>query len=92
MNGVHVAVTEKGTIVNIGRQKSTQTWLLALTALVVALAALVVTTALSTIRLDLGASVEQLERMAGAACSASHIISSAIRPTPVSASTSACSR
>jgi EmrB/QacA subfamily drug resistance transporter len=64
MNGVHVAVTEKGTIVNTGRQKSTQTWVLALTALasfMVALDALVVTTALSTIRLDLGASVEQLE-------------------------------
>jgi MFS family permease len=64
MNGVHVAVTEKGTIVITGRQKSTQMWVLALTALasfMVALYALVVTTALSTIRLDLGASVERLE-------------------------------
>jgi EmrB/QacA subfamily drug resistance transporter len=45
-------------------QKSTQTWVLALTSLasfMVALDALVVSTALSTIRLDLGASVEQLE-------------------------------
>ncbi len=46
------------------RQTSAQTWVLALTALasfMVALDALVVATALSTIRLDLGASVEQLE-------------------------------
>jgi MFS family permease len=44
--------------------KSAQTWVLALASvgsLIVALDALVVTTALSTIRLDLGASIEQLE-------------------------------
>src|SRR6187200_314554 len=44
--------------------KTTRTWVLALTSvasLMVALDALVVTTALSTIRVDLGASVEQLE-------------------------------
>ena len=44
--------------------KSSRTWVLALTAaasLMVALDALVVTTALSTIRLDLGASIEELE-------------------------------
>jgi EmrB/QacA subfamily drug resistance transporter len=44
--------------------KSAQTWVLALASvgsLMVALDALVVTTALSTIRLDLGASIEQLE-------------------------------
>jgi EmrB/QacA subfamily drug resistance transporter len=47
-----------------GSQESTQTWVLVLTSLasfMVALDALVVSTALSTIRLDLGASVEQLE-------------------------------
>jgi EmrB/QacA subfamily drug resistance transporter len=47
-------------------QKSTQTWVLVLTSLasfMIALDALVVSTALSTIRLDLGASVEQLEWM-----------------------------
>ena len=50
-----------------GRQidsKSPATWVLALASagsLMVALDALVVTTALSTIRLDLGASIEQLE-------------------------------
>ncbi len=44
--------------------KSTRTWVLALTAVasfMVALDALVVVTALSTIRLDLGASIEELE-------------------------------
>ena len=44
--------------------KATRTWVLALTSvasLMVALDALVVTTALSTIRVDLGASIEQLE-------------------------------
>jgi EmrB/QacA subfamily drug resistance transporter len=44
--------------------KSAQTWVLVLASvgsLIVALDALVVTTALSTIRLDLGASIEQLE-------------------------------
>ena len=44
--------------------KTTRTWVLALTSvasLMVALDALVVTTALSTIRVDLGASIEQLE-------------------------------
>jgi len=44
--------------------KSTRTWVLALTAVasfMVALDALVVATALSTIRLDLGASIEELE-------------------------------
>jgi len=44
--------------------KPTETWVLALASvgsLMVALDALVVTTALSTIRLDLGASIEQLE-------------------------------
>jgi EmrB/QacA subfamily drug resistance transporter len=44
--------------------RTTRTWVLALTSvasLMVALDALVVTTALSTIRLDLGASIEQLE-------------------------------
>lgn len=49
---------------NTIHQKSIQTWVLVLTALasfMVALDALVVATALSTIRLDLGASVEQLE-------------------------------
>jgi EmrB/QacA subfamily drug resistance transporter len=50
-----------------GRQpasNATQTWVLALTSVasfMVALDALVVSTALSTIRLDLGASIEQLE-------------------------------
>jgi EmrB/QacA subfamily drug resistance transporter len=44
--------------------KATRTWVLALTSvasLMVALDALVVTTALTTIRVDLGASIEQLE-------------------------------
>jgi hypothetical protein len=44
--------------------KATRTWVLVLTSvasLMVALDALVVTTALSTIRVDLGASIEQLE-------------------------------
>src|SRR3954453_7855275 len=44
--------------------KSTRTWVLILSSvasLMVALDALVVSTALSTIRLDLGASIEQLE-------------------------------
>src|ERR671930_2218976 len=44
--------------------KSTKGWVLALTSvasLIVALDALVVTTALSTIRTDLGASIEELE-------------------------------
>jgi MFS family permease len=44
--------------------KPTETWVLALASvgsLMVALDALVVTTALSTIRVDLGASIEQLE-------------------------------
>jgi MFS family permease len=48
---------------NIG-SSSAQNWVLALASvgsLIVALDALVVTTALSTIRLDLGASIEQLE-------------------------------
>src|SRR5215213_9223147 len=61
---MHGSMTGKGIIVNTVDQKSTQTWVLALTALasfMVALDALVVSTALSTIRLDLGASVEQLE-------------------------------
>src|SRR5215468_6862093 len=45
-------------------EKGQKTWVLALTSvasLMVALDALVVTTALSTIRVDLGASIEQLE-------------------------------
>jgi EmrB/QacA subfamily drug resistance transporter len=55
---------KKGNVLKEASQKSTQTWVLALTALasfMVALDALVVATALSTIRLDLDASVEQLE-------------------------------
>jgi EmrB/QacA subfamily drug resistance transporter len=49
---------------NKASSKSTATWVLALTgigSLMVALDTLVVSTALSTIRLDLGASIEQLE-------------------------------
>ena len=45
-------------------EKATRTWVLALTSIasfMVALDALVVTTALSTIRRDLGASIEALE-------------------------------
>ena len=45
-------------------EKAGKTWVLALTSVasfMVALDALVVTTALSTIRLDLGASIEALE-------------------------------
>jgi EmrB/QacA subfamily drug resistance transporter len=52
--------TSRGNI----ESKSAQTWVLALASvgsLIVAFDALVVTTALSTIRLDLGASIEQLE-------------------------------
>ena len=46
------------------REKATKTWVMALTSVasfMVALDALVVTTALSTIRVDLGASIEALE-------------------------------
>jgi EmrB/QacA subfamily drug resistance transporter len=56
--------SKKGNVLKEASQKSTQAWVLALTALasfMVALDALVVATALSTIRLDLGASIEQLE-------------------------------
>jgi sugar phosphate permease len=58
---------QEDNVSTIGRQldsKSRETWVLALASvgsLMVALDALVVTTALSTIRLDLGASIEQLE-------------------------------
>src|SRR4051794_30713174 len=54
----------QGKIMKESSQQSTRMWVLALTSLasfMIALDALVVATALSTIRLDLGASVEQLE-------------------------------
>ena len=56
---------------NNASSKSTATWVLVLTgigSLMVALDTLVVSTALSTIRLDLGASIEQLEWTVNAYC------------------------
>ena len=58
------AYTPRGDAHDRFERKNTKTWVLALASVatcMVALDALVVTTALSTIRLDLGASIEELE-------------------------------